>query len=55
LVFLPKLFQPGVGRLDLGIKEAKLAHQAVHQEAMVIANAAFQGQLEVRDFTPQLT
>jgi hypothetical protein len=41
--------------LDLGFKEAKLAHPAIQQETMMIANAAFQGQLELWDLAPQLT
>jgi len=53
-MLLPELLQSGVDSLDLGFEEAILAKQAIQQEPVVITNAAFERQLELRDFAAQL-
>ena len=54
LVLLSELLQTEVKRLDLGFEKAKLTKQAVEQEAMMIADAALQGQPQLRDLASQL-
>jgi hypothetical protein len=53
-VLLAQLFQPGIERLNLGFQEPKLTKQAIQQKPMVIANAAFERPLQLRDLAPQL-
>jgi hypothetical protein len=54
LMLLSEVLQAKVNRLDLSFEEAKLAKQAIEQEAMMVADAAFQCQLQLRDLAAQL-
>jgi hypothetical protein len=54
-VLLAQVLQAGIKRVDLGFEEAILMEKAIQQKPVMIANAATQRQLELRDLAPQLT
>jgi hypothetical protein len=53
LVLFSEVLQTMVERLDLGTEKAKLTKQAIEQEAMMVADATLQCQLQFRDLTSQ--
>jgi len=52
-VLFSEVLQTMVERLDLGTEKAKLTKQAIEQEAMMVADATLQCQLQFRDLTSQ--